>query len=89
MAGPQTPSSRFEHVLIETSRHRVEGKVRVPAEGYRSRLSDRLNEPGRGFILVEEASVTARDSGGEREYKIVMVARDSIELLIPLDDLRE
>ena len=88
MAGPQNPASRFEHVLIETSRHRVEGKVRVPAEGYRSRLSDRLNEPGRGFILVEEASVSAHDSDGERDYPVVMVSRDSIELLIPLDDLR-
>ena len=88
MSSPQIPPARFEHVLIETSRHRVEGKVRVPAEGYRSRLSDRLMEPGRGFILVEEAAVTAREGSGEREYKLVMVSRDSIELLIPLDDLR-
>jgi hypothetical protein len=80
------PSSRFESVVIETARHRVQGKVRVPAEGYRNRLSDRLMDPGRGFILVEDATVTTRDSGGEREYPVVMVSRDSIELLIPLDE---
>lgn len=86
MSGLQSPPSRFERVLIETSRHRVEGNVRVPTEGYRSRLSDRLNEPGRGFILVEDASVTGHAGGERRSYGVVMVARDSIELLVPLED---
>lgn len=86
MAAPQMPPARFETVVIETARHRVQGKVRVPAEGYRNRLSDRLMDPGRGFILVEDANVITRDSGDEREYPVVMVSRESIELLIPLDE---
>ena len=87
MAGPMAQQAvRFEQVLVETGRYRVEGRVRIPAEGYRSRLSDRLNEAGRDFLLVEEATVELLDGGDARNYPVVMVARHRIDMIIPLED---
>ncbi|MCW2958892.1 MAG: hypothetical protein JWP18_1695, partial [Solirubrobacterales bacterium] len=34
---------RYERVIIETVRHRIEGTVTLARDGYRSRLSDVLN----------------------------------------------
>ena len=35
---------RLEHVVIETERYRIQGDLHLPAEGYRSRLSDYINQ---------------------------------------------
>ena len=50
---------RHETVVLETERHRIEGTVTLPADGYRSRVSDLLNASDRGdFVSLTDATVT-------------------------------
>jgi len=53
---------RHERVLIETARHRVHGNVRLPRDGYRSRVSDLLNAVERDFVSLTEATVQRLDA---------------------------
>ena len=43
---------RLERVVVETDRYRVEGDVRLPQEGYRSRISDYINRPEQEFLTL-------------------------------------
>jgi hypothetical protein len=44
---------RCEPVFFETDHYRIEGKLTLPAEGSRSRLSDHVNQADRDFFSVE------------------------------------
>ena len=37
---------RDERIIVETDRHRITGLLRLPRDGYRSRLTDYLNAAG-------------------------------------------
>jgi hypothetical protein len=75
---------RKERVLVETERYRVEGEVTLPAEGYRSRLSDFINRRDQEFLTVQEAKVTPLDgSGGSWSTPVLMLARRHIRLIVP------
>ena len=43
---------RQEAVVVETERYRVEGKMTLPTEGYRSRLSDHVNRRDQPFFTI-------------------------------------
>jgi hypothetical protein len=49
---------RNERVIIETDRHRIIGQLRLPADGYRSRLTDYLNSSEREFLALTDVEVT-------------------------------
>jgi hypothetical protein len=79
--------SRKERVVLETSRHRIVGDLVLPAEGYRSRLSDFLNRGELEFIPltdVELTSLEATDTPPEQHHTFLTVARAQIELAYPL-----
>ncbi len=40
---------RHEPIFLETDRYRIEGKLTLPREGFRSRLSDYVNQGDRDF----------------------------------------
>jgi hypothetical protein len=44
-------SQRREPVFLETDHYRIEGKLTLPSEGFRSRLSDYVNQGDRDFLL--------------------------------------
>ena len=48
---------RYERVYVETERHRISGFLTLPADGYRSRLSDFLNSADRDFISLTDCTV--------------------------------
>ena len=75
---------RREPVVIETVRYRIEGKLTLPREGYRSRLSDFVNQRDRDFFSISEATVTILDSTDPPwQVGFVMVARSQIVLVRP------
>ena len=77
---------RREPVVIETVRYRIEGKLTLPREGYRSRLSDFVNQRDRDFFSISDAMVTILDStDAPRHVPFVMVARSQIVLVRPGD----
>jgi len=49
--------NRNLRVVLETDRHRIIGEMTLPAEGYRSRLSDYLNQGELGFVALTNATV--------------------------------
>lgn len=75
---------RHEAVVVETSRYRIEGNLTLPREGYRSRLSDYVNQRDREFFSIQDARVTTFDSPEEPvRVPFLMVARRHIVLVTP------
>ena len=77
-----------ERVVLETDRYRVEGEVLLPPEGYKSRLSDHLNEPERDFLIVLDATLTPFDNpDGAYRSGVVMLQRRRIDVVLPTDEI--
>ena len=47
---------REEQVVLETDRYRIVGPLTLPREGYRSRLSDYVNQRDREFFAVSDGN---------------------------------
>jgi hypothetical protein len=78
---------REERIIVETDRHRITGMLRLPADGYRSRLTDYLNASERVFLAltdVEVASLTGTARVEQRDY--VALSLRHIVLAMPADD---
>ena len=77
---------RREPVFLETDRYRVEGKLTLPREGFRSRLSDYVNQGERDFFSIEDAAVTPLDGSREaQQVGFMLVARRHVRLVMPLE----
>jgi Family of unknown function (DUF6812) len=76
---------RHERVYVETERHRISGLLTLPADGYRSRLSDFLNASERDFISLTDCvvEIVGLDGPGT-EHEFVAVSRRHIVFAIPL-----
>ncbi len=78
---------RQEDVVVETDRYRIEGRLTLPREGYRSRLSDHVNRRDQEFFTIQNATLTSLD-GERREWKasVLMLARRHIRLIVPASE---
>ncbi|MEX1141626.1 MAG: hypothetical protein WD993_03220 [Thermoleophilaceae bacterium] len=74
---------RKESVLVETDRYRVTGLMTLPAEGFRSRLSDHINRDDLAFLTIEDAELTPLDGGDAWTTPVLMLARDHVRLVTP------
>jgi hypothetical protein len=73
---------RHEDIILETDRYRIEGKLTLPREGYRSRLSDYVNQRDREFFALNDAVVTALDAPEQtRQASFLMVARSHVRIV--------
>jgi hypothetical protein len=78
---------REERVVVETSRYRVTGMLRLPRDGYRSRLTDYLNAADRTFLPLTDAEIVALDGPGEpRRRAFVALSLAQIVLAMPAED---
>jgi hypothetical protein len=75
---------RYERVYLETPRHRISGRLTLPADGYRSRLSDFLNASERDFVSLTDAvvEVIGREGPGTN-HEFIAVARAHIVFALP------
>ena len=79
-----------ERVILETSRYRISGDVTLPPEGYKSRLSDHLNEPQREFVIVLNAIMTPFDDPENRfRSQVVMIHRSKIDVIFPESEISD
>ena len=79
--------NRQEKVVVETDRYRVEGLLTLPAEGYRSRVSDHVNRRDQEFFTILDARLAALDgSGRDWETAVLMLARRHIRLILPASE---
>jgi hypothetical protein len=76
---------RIERVVLETATDRVVGDLRLPREGYRSRVSDYLNQGDLDFIPLTNVEITSLDGAMASEREFVAVARAQIRYVYPLD----
>jgi uncharacterized protein DUF6812 len=77
---------RREKVFFETDRYRIEGKLTLPAEGFRSRVSDYVNQGDCDFFAIEEAAVTPLDGSTDaRHIDFMLVASRHVRLVLPLE----
>ena len=73
---------REEQVVLETDRYRILGNLTLPREGYRSRLSDYVNQRDREFFAVSDATITSLDdTESTRKAAFIMVARRHVTLV--------
>ena len=76
---------RREPIFLETDRYRIEGKLTLPSEGFRSRVSDYVNQNDRDFFSIEDATVTPIDGTGEpQDIGFMLVSRRHVRLVLPL-----
>jgi hypothetical protein len=48
---------REERIVVVTEHYRLTGTVRLPAEGYRSRLTDHLNAGEHEFLALTDVEI--------------------------------
>ena len=79
---------RLETVIVETDRYRIEGKLTLPREGYRSRLSDFLNRGDLDFIPLVNAEIGSMNGGGgiAGTRSFIAVARTHVQLAYPFHE---
>lgn len=76
---------RREPIFLETDRYRIEGKLTLPREGFRSRLSDYVNQTDREFFSIEDAAVTPLDGSREaQQVGFMLVARRHVRIVLPI-----
>ena len=81
---------RDERIIVETDRHRITGLLRLPVDGYRSRLTDYLNASERVFLAltdVEVASLHGTPRVEQRDF--VALSLRHIVLAMPAEDAGE
>lgn len=71
--------------MLETDRHRIIGDLTLPREGYRSRLSDYLNQGEITFIALADAEIMVIDEPGSQKREFIAVARAHVQLAYPVD----
>ena len=68
--------------MLETDRYRISGTLTLPREGYRSRLSDYVNQRDREFFTLSDATVEELDTPGvSRKAAFLMVGRSHIRVI--------
>jgi Family of unknown function (DUF6812) len=72
--------TRRQRVVVETERQRIVGEVILPAEGFRTRLSDLLNSEGLRFVSLINATVTDHATGDAIPREFIAVARDHVQV---------
>lgn len=86
MSGSANMEQRRARVRLETARHRVEGSLTLPRDGYRSRVSDFLNTAERGpFLSLTDATLTPLDGGAPERHPFLAVSRGQIVFVIELE----
>jgi hypothetical protein len=81
---------REERILVETERYRLLGTVRLAADGYGSRLTDRLNASERDFIALTDVEIVPLDGSEPTRRPFVALGRRHVvfatSVAAPQDD---
>jgi hypothetical protein len=76
---------RDERILVETGRYRITGVLRLPRDGYRSRLTDYLNSSDRAFVALTDVEIVPFDGGETERRAFLAVSLHHVVLAMPLD----
>ena len=77
---------REEPIVVETNRYRIIGILRLPRDGYRSRLTDYLNASERTFLPLTNVEIVSLDGSREAERRaFIALSISQIVLAAPAD----
>jgi hypothetical protein len=77
---------REEPIVVETNRYRITGILRLPRDGYRSRLTDYLNASERTFLPLTNVEIVSLDGSREAERRaFIALSISQIVLATPAD----
>ncbi len=77
---------REERIVVETERYRITGLLRMPRDGYRSRLTDFLNASERAFIALTEVEIEPLDGSGSAKHReFLALSLSHVVLAMPAD----
>lgn len=78
---------RDQRIIVETDRHRITGSLRLPVDGYRSRLTDYLNASERLFLALTDVEVASLDGAVRVERReFVALSLRHVVLAMPADE---
>jgi hypothetical protein len=63
---------RDERIVVETDRYRITGVLRLPKDGYRSRLTDYLNASERTFLPLTDVVISDLGDPTPKEHRPFM-----------------
>lgn len=81
--------TQIQRVVLETSSRRIVGDLTLPAEGYRTRISDLLNRRDIQFLAVANATLEDLDESagnGPVDLDFVAIGIGQLELVYPAPD---
>jgi len=64
----------------------IEGVINLPSSGYKTRLSDFVNDPSKLFIVLRDAIVT-KNGVVEKEYKSIIISKSAIVHIIEIEEI--
>jgi hypothetical protein len=76
---------RDERIRVETDRYAITGVLRLPRDGYRSRLTDYLNSADRAFVALTDVEIVPFDGGETQRRPFLAVSLNHVVLAMPLD----
>jgi hypothetical protein len=76
---------RDERILVETDRYRITGVLRLPRDGYRSRLTDYLNSSDREFVALTDVELVPLDGGASERRPFLALSLSHVVMAMPLD----
>ena len=75
-----------ERIVLETDRYRITGVLRLPRDGYRSRLTDYLNASERGFLALTDVDISTLDGTPKVEHRAFLaLSLSHVVLAMPAD----
>jgi hypothetical protein len=74
-----------ERIVVETARYRIKGVLRLPRDGYRSRLTDYLNSSERAFIALTDVEITSLERGAVERHEFLALSLQHVVLAMPAD----
>jgi hypothetical protein len=77
---------RDARIVIETDRYRISGLLRLPRDGYRSRLTDYLNSSERAFLALTDVELIPFDGGETQRRPFLAVALSHVVMARPDGD---
>ena len=75
-----------ERIIVETVRYRITGVLRLPRDGYRSRLTDYLNSSERAFIALTDVEVASLERGSVERHPFLALSLHHVVLAMPADE---
>ncbi|HUA48579.1 MAG TPA: hypothetical protein VMA77_25330 [Solirubrobacteraceae bacterium] len=74
---------RDERIVVETDRYRISGVLRLPRDGYRSRLTDYLNSSERVFVALTDVELVPVNGGEPQRRPFMAVSLNHVVLVMP------